>query len=98
MSEEMENVEEVSVEDADINNALKNIRKILTPAGLLLATFIAKEFQDLFWEQNPYYDQVNGRWYSGSYYHETKKCKPLGYHIVDAQKQTFLSFTELFYT
>jgi ubiquinone/menaquinone biosynthesis C-methylase UbiE len=84
------------LQDVNINRALKNIRKMLTSDGVFLATFLSKESQDVFWKDNPDYDQLKGLWYSGSYYHEMKKCKSLGYRIIDGQKKHFYRLLNCF--
>jgi hypothetical protein len=66
-----------------------NAAALLKPGGFLQTTFIAKEFQDIFWRDDPCYDRITGCWYAESHYHENKRCKPLGYRQIGSEKKAF---------
>lgn len=66
-------------QDVDIRKSLNNIYDLLKPDGQLRATFIRRETQDVFWQNDETYDSISGYLYTNSVLHSSIGVSPLGY-------------------
>ncbi|MBE9116536.1 hypothetical protein IQ249_11560 [Lusitaniella coriacea LEGE 07157] len=67
------------LQDTDALESLLNMKLLLRKGGEIRLTFISKETQDVFSEEDNNYDSEQGIWYACSSFHEEKKVTPLGY-------------------
>jgi hypothetical protein len=68
---------------------LANLFQLLRPGGLLRATVIRRETQDLFWLEDELYDTRTGRLYTASKLHDSLHLPPMGERKTSSGRRAF---------
>jgi len=84
------------LQDVDITVALKNINRLLVSGGQFRGTFINRETQNIFWQEDDLYDPDEGTLYTKSALHENLGIKPFGCLMTKNKKQNFYRIQKYF--